>query len=214
MTVFFDRIIQNLERQIDRFPVTRLIEQHVCLHNVSKTFEVELLQDVPRFQICQGDQCSNVKDNWGFGSAALISYNCDSPLSERLLSTLEGSYVSAGVVFGNEFRRGVQVGRVYFRDLNQHQTGRGIMSGNSNIQSHHQPIYDDPKCDSSAYMDGEFRGVLEDPISNEKCILAVQYSMKYEYSESRHEGTISGILEGSIVCECAPSDHHEDKTKK
>lgn len=205
MADFFDSIVSNLSARVTRFPVNELREQHVCMHNVSKTFEAEFHQDVPDIQKCKEDGCITYKDYWTLSPCRLDTYSCDSDISRDSFKLLMGSWVAATALHKDEIGRGVDVGRLQMRDSQNNTVFNGIMSGNINVESHHRPVSRSRDCFAKNHREGELRGVVEINELKQKALLLVQYAMNVEINKDRTRGKAVGTLEGSIVVACSKS---------
>ncbi len=205
MATFFDSVVANLERRVTHFPVNDLRNQYVCLHNVSKTFEAGFKQDAPDIQKCEKDKCASYKDYWTMDPCKLESYRCDGDTSRDHFKYLLGSWVAVTSVTKDDIGRGVDVGRLEMRDGNNDTVFRGIMSGNINVLSHHQPVSRETECFAENHCEGELRGVVHIKGLNQKALLLVQYAMNFEINKDRTRGKAEGTLEGSIIMSCEKS---------
>jgi hypothetical protein len=191
-----------------------ILDQTMCLYDISKETPVEppqpgdLRQVLLEEERCDERDCRTLKTIHQL-DLRLTNGPCDSDQSQRH----NGRLYSCDLTHALNFKRDGSDGRGFhggtFTWADQGFLASGTLSGVTNAGTHRPPVGrpDCQDCDAPGFMEGRFCGVIRR--SADPALLGCQvfgaYRLRLEGSLRESTAKVWGVLEGVIVCECAPT---------
>jgi hypothetical protein len=184
-----------------------MLEQNMCLHALSKNVEGPLTDHQDNYrERCTDPPCTTLKCT----NSLRISVNshqdpeCDSDPALRLDGEITVDYLVH--VFDNDAtRRGYHSGEFTW-------AGRGLLafgrlSGVTNAGTHRGPVFEEcQSCNAPGFMEGQFCGTIRRSETGELLSCGVFGTYRLRFPDTSPDSvpgqTVSGTMEGVIVCEC------------
>ena len=171
-----------------------------CLNALSKDLRGGLELGETREQKCEKPRCTTLRTMHKL-TVEIEGTHCDSPLAKALNGKLEARLFTAFDTDGEH--RGFHAG-----DFRWEGSGAvvvtGRMSGVTNEGTHRQPIGECQKCDDVGIFEGRLCGQVVETKYEElkECQIVAAYRIRFDSSTKGGSGTVTGTLEGVIICPC------------
>ena len=182
----------------------RLQRDLFCLTDVSKNARGMLVPLEAEIQSCR--DCKTLKTAHTL-KVELIGHECDDHQAQPLNGSLFTRRFVPAFKDGDAGSRGVHTGRFIWNGEAGIQV-RGTMNGITNAGTHRRPVFDDcQQCREPGVIEGRLCGVVRRAQDQALigCDVTALYKFTFDPTEEGGEGSVKGIIEGSLVCHCNPA---------
>jgi hypothetical protein len=171
-----------------------------CLYELSKNLKGRITLTQSKEEKCDKLRCVSFKTIHKLDVKLYSHQPCDSKNGKLLDGRLTAKIIHG--LINNGEGRGAHFGRFQLTSVSGNIV-RGQLWGITNAGTHHKPISDCEPCDQKGHMEGRLAGeILEGKKPLIDCRVFAAYAINFDHSTGFINTSVTGDLEGVIVCEC------------
>jgi hypothetical protein len=171
-----------------------------CLYELSKSLKGKITLLNSKEEKCDKLKCVSFKTLHKVDVRLSSDQSCDSKNGKLLDGRLTAKIIH-GLINDGE-GRGAHYGKFQLTSISGYIV-RGQLWGITNAGTHHKPISDCEPCDQKGHMEGRLAGEIQEgrkPLI--ECRVFGSYAINFDHSTGFINTSVTGTLEGVIVCEC------------
>lgn len=171
-----------------------------CLYELSKDLKGRIILGRTNEEKCEKLDCVSFKTCHKLEVELSSHPPCDSKKGK----VLDGSLIATIVhgLINNGEGRGAHHGKFQLSSISG-TIVRGQLWGTTNAGTHRKPISDCEPCDLKGHMEGRLAGEIQEGENLLiDCRVFGSYMIKFDHSTGFINTSVTGTLEGVIICEC------------